>query len=191
MPESPRCTAMGVFPNRNSCRWYYICLWPPNYGTYQKIPIKCPKKDEVFSNTHRKCAHVKDLPKTDACKNGLLEDKPVLRFQNPRPQTDNSLIDSFINVHRNSLLANLTKDSVNSISDDSDEPESSDSSIIAVAPPPSVVLRVAGSGSSGSSSVTTTTTASPSVPRTYTCPFTVVFVIYWFPGVVNYACNIA
>ena len=188
---------MGVFSNPNSCRWYYICLWPPHHGNFQKVPIRCSGTDQVFSRVHGKCLNESDLADSDPCRHSNSVGPLVNLLRDVIYPNDTNIINELIEVNKDSLTANSTEIPVNIASTDNstevvlnaadgtDVPLNTTSNGTPHLRVP--VIRVADTASN-TVTTTTTTTAAPTVSRTYTCPLTVMFVIYWFPGVVNYAC---
>ena len=175
MPNSPRCTAIGIFPNPNSCRWYYICLWPPNGSRYQKIPVRC-EPGFVYSRISRSCV---SRDKLDS-----------LNLQQNCDEEEHLLLNSdSISVVEN-LISDLTNNA-QQIKADMTTPNSSPTVPQQV---PSAIIRTpvvfapsfsnTDTGSNNNDQAITTTES------TYSCPMTVMFVLYWFPGVVNYACDV-
>ena len=67
MPVFTACTGIGVEPNLNDCRWYYVCLFPNGMSlAYYQIFIRCKDK-QVFSSISKTCEDPADLTQSDAC----------------------------------------------------------------------------------------------------------------------------
>jgi len=101
MPIGPPCTALGIFPNLNDCRWYQVCRWSILLGNYHQSHVRCPKEGYYYSVGHRQCVRKDDLPDDDPCIVGYPVDEDPIEetltsFEPPRiilPESDYTLDD--------------------------------------------------------------------------------------------------
>ena len=65
-PRFDTCNHVGVFVNRQNCRWYQICVPFGNDG-YRSRYLRCENSNHVYSEILRQCEDPKLLPSADPC----------------------------------------------------------------------------------------------------------------------------
>lgn len=199
-----RCTDLGTFSNLNDCRWYYTCLWPPNSGGFQQVHIRCPY-GQLFSSIHRLCIVPDGMPPYDLCEgvdfDALLSNLSLNHrnsFRNDQEGSGSGLVGANDNGDNQVGISNSVEYSASG-NNLASERGTTTSSTTAAPVSASTNINVRAVPTLRSNLVFVTTTQSPSVtttagrtdsPRTYTCPLIVVLVIYWFPSVVDMACQV-
>ena len=65
-PKFPTCDHVGVFVNKDDCRWYQICV-PSGDGKFRGKYLRCSNPEHVYSESKRQCDDPKTLNPSDPC----------------------------------------------------------------------------------------------------------------------------